>query len=251
MKLAEEFEAGSNGLQKDWGSAAIWYRETIRLAEGVPHESMGARLAEAAHQRLAELLQTGGHGLDSNLGEAQRQVPINSASAQDAVAQAGVDPDLLAQLQGIWVSRFPRREHAVEVRGVNVLVHVESTSEVPAPRGTVVAVITGLREKTPIVSEVDGRTLHAYEFDMRKWSNHGGGSSGGFRMSDNSYRYNHLSVYTSQCRDRGGNLKPHFNYFSLGGFWGGDMVRQADKDRWFPPNDARPNWADPIVPECP
>jgi hypothetical protein len=76
-KLAEEFETGSNGLPKDWGSAATWYRETIKLAEGVSQESMGARRAEAARQRLAELLQTGGPGLQANPAEAQRLMPID------------------------------------------------------------------------------------------------------------------------------------------------------------------------------
>lgn len=76
-KLAEEFEAGSNGLPKDWGSAATWYRETIKLAEGLPPEAMGVRRAEAARQRLGDMLRTGGPGLEGNPAEAQRLMPIN------------------------------------------------------------------------------------------------------------------------------------------------------------------------------
>ncbi len=263
QSLANYYEHGLGGLSPSLSEAIRWQREAAKKTHPdrlAPIQANITRLeaavaagqsAVAGQTTSAQADQRTGQSVSGAHSGAAPQVSALSASEQDAMAQSGVDPDLLAQLQGIWVSRFPRREHAVEVRGVNVLVHVESTSEVPAPRGTVVAVITGVREKRPIVSEVDGRTLHTYEFDMRKWSNHGAGSSGGFRMSDNSYRYNYLTVYTSQCRDRGGNLKPYFNYFQLSGFWGGDMVRQADKDRWFPPNDTRPNWADPVVPACP
>lgn len=263
QSLAIYYEHGLGGLSPSLSEALRWQREAAKKTHPdrlAPIQANITRLeaAVAAGQSAVEGQTTSaqadqrtGQSVSGAYSGAAPQVSALSASEQDAMAQSGVDPDLLTQLQGIWVSRFPRKGHSVEVRGANVLVRVESANEIPAPRGTVVAVIIGVREKRPIVSEVDGRTLHTYEFDMRKWSNHGGGSSGGFRMSDNSYRHNYLTVYTSQCRDRGGNLKPYFNFFQLSGFWGGDMVRQADKDRWFPPNDTRPNWADPIVPACP
>lgn len=76
-QLAEEFELGNNGLPKDWGYAAAWYRETINYAAGLSPDALGSRRAEAARQRLAEMLQTGGPGLDRNLAEAQRMVPAN------------------------------------------------------------------------------------------------------------------------------------------------------------------------------
>lgn len=77
MKLAQEFDTGSNGLTSDWGQAATWYRETLQLARGVSKASMGARRAEAAQQRLSEMLVTGGPGLARNLAEAQRLMPVN------------------------------------------------------------------------------------------------------------------------------------------------------------------------------
>jgi len=77
LQLAQEFETGSNGLPKDWGYAALWYRETIKIAESLPPGSLAAARGEAARHDLARILQTGGHGLESNLAEAQRLVPVN------------------------------------------------------------------------------------------------------------------------------------------------------------------------------
>lgn len=77
LKLAQEFDSGSNGLPQNWTEAAAWYRETIRIAGRMSPESLAARRGEAASQRLAEMLWTGGHGLPANPGEAQRLVPAN------------------------------------------------------------------------------------------------------------------------------------------------------------------------------
>lgn len=77
LKLAQEFDAGSNGLPMDWAQAATWYRETIKIAAGMGPESLAARRGEAASQRLGEMLWTGGHGLQANPAEAQRLAPIN------------------------------------------------------------------------------------------------------------------------------------------------------------------------------
>lgn len=77
MQLAQEFEAGSNGLPKNWAEAATWYRETLKIAARLPPESLAARRGEAAAQGLAGMLWTGGHGLQANPGEAQRLAPVN------------------------------------------------------------------------------------------------------------------------------------------------------------------------------
>jgi hypothetical protein len=49
----------------------------MKIAAGLSPESLAARRGEAASQRLAEMLWTGGHGLQANPGEAQRLVPVN------------------------------------------------------------------------------------------------------------------------------------------------------------------------------
>lgn len=72
MRLAEEYENGSNGMPRDWQQAARWLRDAIRRADAMSRESYGARRGEDAQARLVRLLLTGGPGLPVDVDEAER-----------------------------------------------------------------------------------------------------------------------------------------------------------------------------------
>ncbi len=167
---------------------------------------------------------------------------------QPAHAQSGVDPEFLAEIQGRWVSRFPGKNHAVEIRGNEVRVVVADPSlKDGATPGTVVAIITGIKERRADKSLVNGRTIYNFDFEARRWTTDGRR----YFLSDQSYRYNGLTTGTTFCRDTPSSFsKPFSEQRFLSGMWGGEMMRQEEKDKIFPPNDPRPNWADPIVPKC-
>ncbi|MFN3989315.1 MAG: hypothetical protein ACK4IS_03560 [Erythrobacter sp.] len=173
-----------------------------------------------------------------------------SAMPSEARAQAGLDPEFLEEIQGRWVSRFPRKDHAVEITGNVVRVSVaDPTLKDGSKPGMVVAIITDITRRTPTQSLIDGRPIIVYGFKARMWTTDGTR----WHLSEKAYDLGFLSISTRFCSNSqflDQHDKPISEHRTIGGMWGGDMFRPDHKDAVFPPNDQRPNWADPVIPKC-
>lgn len=173
-----------------------------------------------------------------------------AAMPAGARAQSGLDPEFLEEIQGRWVSRFARKDHAVEITGnvVRVTVADPALKDGSKP-GMVVAIITEITRRTPTKSLIDGRPIIIYGFKARKWTTDGTK----WHLSEKAYDAGSLNISTRFCSNSqflDQRDKPISEHRIIGGLWGGDMIRPDYKNAISPPNDPRPNWGDPVIPKC-
>lgn len=161
---------------------------------------------------------------------AQAVVPIRPALAQDAI-----NPALLDEIQGSWISRFDNNDTEIIIEGREVRVvrakPSPSLGYTPAP-GDLVVIITSAAADQQIKSLIDGlpdRTT--YRIRSRCVSNHGNT----WRMTDNPDCSGYLSANTYFVPGSGAVDRPAFEYRTLslsgllhgnGEFWRPDVKRR-------------------------
>ena len=173
---------------------------------------------------------------------AQTVVPVGPALAQDAI-----NPALLEEIQGSWVSRFDDNDTEIIIEGREVRVvrakPSRSLGYTPAP-GDLVVIITSGTVDQQIKSLIEGLPdRKTYRIRSRCVSNHGNT----WRMTDNPDCSGYLSANTYFVRGSGGVDRPAFEYrtLSLSGLLhgNGEFWRPEVKRRIFgppPPAAAEP-----------